>query len=168
MGSIWQENYRRSAKKNSISSEDNHDLVRLEDQVNLTTNASGLAGTLIVGVPESGQVLIFNGSVWEPGIISSISGVADLSSGGAGSPVLIRGGDGDPTFEAGGIGGDVNIEGGNGDTIGNVSINGAQIGFFGVSPSPRIIISGSTGGNAALESLIGALESFGFILDFTS
>ena len=41
MGSIWQENYRRSAKQRSVSAIDDHDLVRIED-LEALTGGSGI------------------------------------------------------------------------------------------------------------------------------
>jgi len=42
MGSIWQENYRRSAKQNSVGAMDDHDLLRLEDIIALGLGGSGV------------------------------------------------------------------------------------------------------------------------------
>ncbi len=36
MGSIWKENWKRGARKNSVSALDDHDLIRLEDLLGLT------------------------------------------------------------------------------------------------------------------------------------
>lgn len=66
MGSIWKENWKRGAKKSSVSAFDNHDLLRVEDQSSLTTNASGIGGFPVVGAPSSGNIIQFINNQWIP------------------------------------------------------------------------------------------------------
>lgn len=64
MGSIWKENWKRGAKKDSIGAEDDHDLVRIEDLEDISANATGILGSLIVGTASEGDGLIFQGGQW--------------------------------------------------------------------------------------------------------
>jgi hypothetical protein len=47
----------------------------------------------------------------------------------------------------------------------NISSNSNPLGFFGVTAVSRPTVTGSRGGNAALASLLTALNSLGLILD---
>jgi hypothetical protein len=58
------------------------------------------------------------------------------------------------------------------DSGGNVLLRvGAGVGFYGAAPVPQPIVTGSRGGNAALESLLSALDKklgLGLIIDNTT
>ncbi len=58
--------------------------------------------------------------------------------------------------------------GGNLSIGGNLSHQGTQIGFFGGTLAIKQTVSGSRGGNAALESLLDALVSYNLITDSTT
>ena len=55
-----------------------------------------------------------------------------------------------------------------GDGTDDIKINGDAIGFFGVDAVARPDVTGSAGANAALASLLTALESLGLITDSSS
>jgi hypothetical protein len=52
----------------------------------------------------------------------------------------------------------------------NVTLGGSgkQVGFYGTTPASKPTVSGSRGGNEALESLLTALATLGLITDSTS
>jgi hypothetical protein len=67
MGSIWKENQKRTSRKAIVPALDNHDLLRVEDQINITTNASGIGGAPVSDtLPSSGQYLKFDGNEYVP------------------------------------------------------------------------------------------------------
>jgi len=74
MGSIWKENQKRTSRKSITSASDDHDLIRIEDQVNITTNASGIGGVAVVGTPTLNDVLKYDGTNWVPTVDASGSG----------------------------------------------------------------------------------------------
>lgn len=91
MGSIWKENWKRTANRllGSQDLDDNKDLVRLQDQSTLTTNASGITGFPIVGVPSSGNFIQFNGLNYIFANITSIEVETGTYSGDGASPRTI-------------------------------------------------------------------------------
>ncbi len=47
-------------------------------------------------------------------------------------------------------------------------VDGGSLGLFGATPVEKQTITGSRGGNAALASLLSALENYGLIIDSTT
>lgn len=89
MGSVFKENHKRISRKNSISASDNFDILRYEDQAKISTNASGILGYPINGIPSPGFLLQFDGTQWQP-VSSGVVGVdlTSLSNGSESSPVI--------------------------------------------------------------------------------
>jgi len=81
MGSIWKENQKRLSRKDIIPANDSYDLLRVDDQVNITTNASGILGFPITGNPVLNNVLKFNGTQWVPTVDASGGGGGPLVTG---------------------------------------------------------------------------------------
>lgn len=93
-----------------------------------------------------------------------LSGGRGATDGGA---ITLNGGEGQA-----GPGGNVEIRGGPGSTTrGDVIVckaSGDTLGFFGVTPVSQQSVTGSPGGNAALQNLLTALDNLGIISDDTS
>ena len=54
------------------------------------------------------------------------------------------------------------------DVFSPITGNSGQIGFYGTSKQPKQIVTGSRGGNAALQTLLTALSTIGLITDNSS
>lgn len=65
------------------------------------------------------------------------------------------------------FGGEVRVEG-NLTVQGTLDHNGTAIGFYGTTPVGQLSVTGSRGGNAALASLLTALDSLGLVIDSSS
>lgn len=90
MGGIWKENWKRGAKKSSISAFDGHDLVRVED-LNGFPFLSPSGGSIIIGsglewiglsVGASGFVLTSNGTTVDWEAATGGGGIIDLTASG--------------------------------------------------------------------------------------
>lgn len=155
-------------------------------------------GTLIVGAataPVGSELLLVKGGIQAEGLVTITSGGEDvtgnilLRSGklvvdgttfsGAEKFRVVSGSsrlEGQLVVTTGGINvtGGANIANGittSGDFVqssGNFSLPNASLGFFGSAPNTKQTVTGSRGGNAALQSLLSALANYGLVVDSSS